>query len=59
MYSVIRRDDAGVPDNTRRIAQELIVRDGVKVHHGHCAVPLKASRWPKIATEAKVPGSHS
>src|SRR6185437_2837716 len=31
---VIRRDDAGVPDNTRRIAQELIVRDGVKVITG-------------------------
>src|ERR1700676_2520498 len=28
---VIRRDDAGVPDNTRRIAQELIVRDNIKV----------------------------
>ena len=28
---VIRRDDAGVPDNTRRIAQELIVREMVRV----------------------------
>src|SRR4051812_44660277 len=36
---VIRRDDAGVPDNTRRIAQELIVRDGVKILTGIALSP--------------------
>jgi branched-chain amino acid transport system substrate-binding protein len=51
---VIRRDDAGVPDNTRRIAQELIVRDGVKVLTGIALSP-QGFALAKIATEAKVP----
>ena len=29
---LIIRDDAAVPDNTKRIAQELIVNDKVNVH---------------------------
>lgn len=51
---VIRRDDAGVPDNTRRIAQELIVRDGVKILTGIALSPQGFS-LSKLATEAKVP----
>lgn len=51
---VTRRDDAGVPDNTRRIAQELIVRDGVKVLTGIALSP-QGFALSKIATEAKVP----
>jgi branched-chain amino acid transport system substrate-binding protein len=51
---VIRRDDAGVPDNTRRIAQELIVRDGAKVLTGIALSP-QGFALAKIATEAKVP----
>ena len=51
---IIRRDDAGVPDNTRRIAQELIVRDGVKVITGIALSP-QGFALAKIATEAKVP----
>jgi branched-chain amino acid transport system substrate-binding protein len=51
---VIRRDDAGVPDNTRRIAQELIVRDGIKLLTGIALSP-QGFALAKIATEAKVP----
>ena len=51
---VIRRDDAGVPDNTRRIAQELIVRDGVRIITGIALSP-QGFALAKIATEAKVP----
>jgi len=51
---VVRRDDAGVPDNTRRIAQELIVRDGVKIITGIALSP-QGFALSKIATDAKVP----
>jgi branched-chain amino acid transport system substrate-binding protein len=51
---VIRRDDAGVPDNTRRIAQELIVRDNIKVITGIALSP-QGFALSKIATEAKIP----
>jgi branched-chain amino acid transport system substrate-binding protein len=51
---IIRRDDAGLPDNTRRIAQELIVRDGVKIITGIALSP-QGFALAKIATEAKVP----
>ena len=51
---VIRRDDAGVPDNTRRIAQELIVRDNVKIITGIALSP-QGFALSKIATEAKIP----
>jgi branched-chain amino acid transport system substrate-binding protein len=51
---VIHRDDAGVPDNTRRIAQELIVRDGVKVLTGIALSP-QGFAIAKLATDAKVP----
>jgi branched-chain amino acid transport system substrate-binding protein len=51
---VLRRDDAGSPDNTRRIAQELIVRDGVKIVTGVALSP-QGFALSKIATDAKVP----
>jgi branched-chain amino acid transport system substrate-binding protein len=51
---VIRRDDAGVPDNTRRIAQELIVRDNIKIITGIALSP-QGFALAKIATEAKIP----
>lgn len=51
---VIRRDDAGVPDNTRRIAQELIVRDGVKALTGIALSPQGFAIAP-LATSAKIP----
>ena len=51
---LIVRDDAGVPDNTRRIAQELVVRDKVAVLAGFGLTPLAFSAAP-VATQAKVP----
>jgi branched-chain amino acid transport system substrate-binding protein len=51
---IIRRDDAGSPDNTRRIAQELIVRDKVQIITGIALSPQGFAIAP-IATEAKVP----
>jgi branched-chain amino acid transport system substrate-binding protein len=51
---VIRRDDAGSPDNTRRIAQELIVREHIKVIAGIALSP-QGFALAKLATEAKIP----
>ena len=51
---LIVRDDAGVADNTRRIAQELVVRDKVAVLAGFGLTPLALSAAP-IATQGKVP----
>jgi branched-chain amino acid transport system substrate-binding protein len=51
---VILRDDAGVADTTRRLAQELVVRDHVSVLAGFGLTPLALSAAP-IATQAKVP----
>jgi branched-chain amino acid transport system substrate-binding protein len=51
---VILRDDAGVPDNTKRLAQELVVRDKVSVLAGFGLTPLAMAVTP-IATEAKIP----
>ena len=51
---VILRDDAGVPDTTRRMAQELVVKDHVNVLAGFGLTPLALSAAP-IATQAKVP----
>lgn len=48
------RDDAGVPDNTKRIATELVVKDKVSVIAGMGLTPLALSVAP-IATKAKVP----
>jgi branched-chain amino acid transport system substrate-binding protein len=48
------RDDAGVADTTRRIAQEMVVRDKVNALLGFGLTPLAMAVAP-IATQAKVP----
>ena len=51
---VIVKDDAGVADTTRRIAQELVVNEKVGVLAGFGLTPLALAAAP-VATEAKVP----
>ena len=51
---VVLRDDAGVPDTTRRLAQELVVKDHVDALAGFGLTPLALAAAP-IATQAKVP----
>lgn len=51
---LIIKDDAGVADSTRRIAQELVVNDKVDVLAGFGLTPLAMATAP-IATQAKVP----
>lgn len=51
---VVLRDDAGVADQTRRIAQELVVNDGVKLLMGFGLTPLAMSVAP-VLNQAKVP----
>ncbi len=51
---VILKDDAGTPDTTRRLAQELVVNDKVQVLAGFGLTPLALATVP-IATQAKVP----
>ncbi|TCV65320.1 ABC transporter substrate-binding protein [Neorhizobium sp. S3-V5DH] len=51
---VVLRDDAGVADQTRRIAQELVVNDGVKMLMGFGLTPLAMSVAP-VLNQAKVP----
>ncbi len=51
---LIIRDDAAVPDNTKRIAQELIVNDKVAFVAGFGITPTALAVAP-LATEAKVP----
>lgn len=51
---IILRDDAGVPDTTRRLVQELVVKDHVDALAGFGLTPLALSAAP-IATQAKVP----
>ena len=50
---VILRDSASVPDNTKRLAQELIVKDKVSVIAGFEITPAALVVAP-LATEAKV-----
>ena len=50
---VILKDDGAVPDNTKRIAQELIVNDKVSVIAGFGVTPAALAAAP-LATEAKV-----
>src|SRR6516164_4100073 len=50
---VILRDSASVPDNTKRLAQELIVKDKVNVIAGFEITPAALVVAP-LATEAKV-----
>jgi branched-chain amino acid transport system substrate-binding protein len=51
---VILKDDAGVADNTRRIAQELVVNDKVAFLAGFGLTPLALVTAP-IATQSRVP----
>ncbi len=51
---VILKDDAAVPDNTKRIAQELIVNDKVSFVAGFGITPTALAVAP-LATQAKVP----
>jgi branched-chain amino acid transport system substrate-binding protein len=51
---VILRDDAAVPDNTKRLAQELIVNDKVNFIAGFGVTPAALAAAP-LATQAKVP----
>jgi len=51
---LIVKDDAGVADTTKRLAQELVVNDKVKFLTGFGLTPLALAAAP-IATRAKVP----
>jgi branched-chain amino acid transport system substrate-binding protein len=51
---LIIRDDGAVPDNTKRIAQELIVNEKVAVLGGFGVTPAAMSVAP-LATESKTP----
>ncbi|WP_051048767.1 ABC transporter substrate-binding protein [Rhodopseudomonas sp. B29] len=51
---IILKDDAAVPDNTKRFAQELIVNDKVAVIAGFGITPAALAAAP-LATQAKVP----
>jgi branched-chain amino acid transport system substrate-binding protein len=51
---VILRDDAAVPDNTKRLAQELIVNDKVNFIAGFGVTPAALAAAP-LATQAKIP----
>ena len=51
---VILKDDTNVPDTTKRLAQELIVKDHVAVLAGFGLTPLALAAAP-LATQAKVP----
>src|SRR3954454_13758223 len=51
---VIVKDDAGVADTTRRIAQEMVVNDKVDVLAGFGTTPLALATAP-IATQSKTP----
>src|ERR1700723_3212401 len=51
---VILKDDATVPDNTKRLAQELIVNDKVSIIAGMGVTPSALAVAP-LATQAKVP----
>jgi len=51
---VIIKDDAAVPDNSKRLAQELIVNDKVSFLAGFGVTPAALAVAP-LATEAKIP----
>jgi len=51
---VILKDDAAVPDATKRLAQELIVNDKVSFIAGFGVTPAALSAAP-LATQAKLP----
>jgi branched-chain amino acid transport system substrate-binding protein len=51
---IILKDDAALPDNTKRLAQELIVNDKVSIIAGFGVTPAALAAAP-LATQAKVP----
>ena len=51
---LIIKDDGGVPDATKRMAQELVVNDKVGVLSGFGLTPLALATAP-IATQSKTP----
>jgi branched-chain amino acid transport system substrate-binding protein len=51
---LIVRDDAGAPDQAKRVAQELVVNEKVAILAGYLPTPTALAAAP-IATEAKVP----
>ncbi len=51
---VILKDDATLPDNTKRLAQELIVNEKVNIIAGFGITPSAFAAAP-LATQAKVP----
>jgi branched-chain amino acid transport system substrate-binding protein len=51
---LIVKDDTNVADVTKRLAQELVVNDGVKIIAGFGLTPLAMAAAP-ISTQAKVP----
>jgi branched-chain amino acid transport system substrate-binding protein len=51
---VIVRDDGGVPDNSKRLAQEMIVNDKVNFLVGFGITPTAVAVTP-LASEAKIP----
>jgi branched-chain amino acid transport system substrate-binding protein len=51
---VLLKDDGGLPDQTKRLAQELVVADKVAVLAGFGITPAALSVGP-IASQAKVP----
>jgi len=51
---VILKDDAALPDNTKRLTQELIVNDKVNVIAGFGVTPAAFAAAP-LATQAKIP----
>jgi branched-chain amino acid transport system substrate-binding protein len=52
--NILIKDDSAVPDNTKRIAQELIVNDKVTFLAGFGVTPAALAVAP-LATEAKTP----
>ena len=51
---MIVRDDAGVPDQAKRIAQELVVNSKVAILAGYNFTPV-ALAVASISAEAKIP----
>lgn len=51
---LVVRDDAGVPENTKRLAQELIVNEKIAILAGMGLTPMAFTVAP-LATEAKIP----
>jgi len=51
---IILKDDTSIPDVTKRLAQELVVKDKVDVLAGFGLTPLALATAP-VATQAKTP----